>query len=90
MDTNTSLFLLINTLRLAVLLSFVILKVKQLPLSLFHKSFRRLFGVLLTRITDNISYFTSYSWTKLMPFLNVYYNSISLFHCQANGFSGAF
>ena len=36
-------------------------------------------------ITDNASYFTSYSWTKFISFLSIHHKLITPYHCQSNG-----
>ena len=43
------------------------------------------FGVPRFIVTDNTSYFASYTLTKFMTFLNVEHQFITAYHCQANG-----
>ena len=51
----------------------------------FLNQYIALFGVPKTIVTDNASYFSSYSWSKFMSFLNVKQKFITPYHCQANG-----
>ena len=51
----------------------------------FLNQYVALFGVPRVIVTDNASYFTSYTWTKFMTFLNVKHQFITAYHCQANG-----
>ena len=51
----------------------------------FLNQYVALFGVPRVIVTDNASYFRSYTWTKFMTFLNVEHQFISAYHCQANG-----
>ena len=43
-----------------------------------------LFGLPRIIVTDNASYFTSYTWTKFKTFLNVKHQFITAYHHQAN------
>ena len=51
----------------------------------FLNQYISMFGVPKIIVTDNASYFTSYSWSKFMSFLNVKHKFITPYHCQSNG-----
>jgi len=51
----------------------------------FMNQYVSLFGVPRTIVTDNAAYFTSYSWSKFMNFLNVQHKFITAYHSQSNG-----
>ena len=51
----------------------------------FLNHYVAIFGLPKVIITDNASYFTSYSWTKFMSFLGVHHKFITPYHCQSNG-----
>ena len=51
----------------------------------FMNQYVSLFGVPRMIVTDNAAYFTSYSWSKFMTFLNVNHKFITPYHSQSNG-----
>ena len=51
----------------------------------FMNQYVSFFGVPRIIVTDNAAYFTSYSWSKFMTFLNVNHKFITPYHSQSNG-----
>ena len=51
----------------------------------FLNQYVALLSVPRVIVTVNVSFFTSYTWTKFMTFLNVKHQFITAYHCQANG-----
>jgi len=47
----------------------------------FLNQYVSLFGIPRLIITHNASYFSSYSWSKLMAYLNIKHKFITPYHC---------